>query len=300
MASANVGPVVPFTYTMSVTNFGPSYTGLVTVTNTLSGNLQAISAVQTQGASSFTANQVLFNLGTLGPGQVAKMTVTAAAAGPPYVAAIDADVASTVFDTNTVNDSAQATVTIIPVSAIVSNVEVFATAHSAFVTGDTAFPALAQLLYGPTPAYGNASTVSAAAVTRHAVMLTGLASGSTYDFNALSWISGFLFSTNGSFTTLTTNAIILNTQDATFNGLWTSGSVAHGTYGTYYQIAATSTGNPTAWARYSPSIPVSGLYTVSIGIRKTAPSPRTCKSSSPRAPTNTTPPSTKHRTAGAG
>jgi uncharacterized repeat protein (TIGR01451 family) len=378
--SVNLG--VPFTYTMSVTNFGLSYTGLITVTNTLPTNVQPLSASQSQGSSAIGGNQIVFTLGTLGPGQISTLAVSALALSLPTSAEIVAQVSSTVFDTNSANEgvinlvtvngedlsvtlsvfpttaqvgqaatftgqvsnlglstnavvlvtntfstnlgsitvlqpanytvnqnmvvfnlgtlnvnqtvpimlmatplstgsgtdtavvdglnfdpnlannSATATVTITPALPMISNLVVTALASSAFVTWNTDFPATAQVVYGPTAAYGSFSPASTAAGTSHAFLLSGLTGGAEYYFEALSWVGTKLYTTNGSFST--TNLLILDTPDARYTGVWTAGSVANGAYHTNYQTAATTTGSPTAWAIYEPTIPAAGLYNVSI------------------------------------
>jgi len=381
--SVNLG--VPFTYLMSVTNFGLSYTGLITVTNTLPTNIQPLSASQSQGSNSVASNQVVFTVGALGPGQIDTLAVSAMALSFPTSAAIVAQVTSTVFDTNSdnngvtnwvtingedlsvtlsvfptnaqvgqtvtftgrvtnlglstnavvlvtntfstnlgsitvvqttnytvtqngvvlnlgilntnqtvpitltatplstgsgtdtavvdglnfdpnlTNNSATATVTITPALPMISNLVVTALASSAFITWDTDFAATAQVVYGTNAAYGHYSPVSTTAATQHTVLLTGLTVGAGYYFEVLSWVGTKLYTTNGSFTTFA-NLLILDTSDASYMGVWTAGAdgVANGAYDTNYQTTATTTDNPTAWAVYTPSIPVAGLYNVSI------------------------------------
>jgi uncharacterized repeat protein (TIGR01451 family) len=120
-SSATADQGEPITYTTYVTNFGPSYSGLVTVTNILSTNLSHLSATQSQGTNSMASNQVVFSLGALGAGQVALLTVTAVApSGPPSTLALSqapsvtnfATVFSTDFDTNLANNAAASVETV--------------------------------------------------------------------------------------------------------------------------------------------------------------------------------------------
>jgi len=104
-SSPTVDQLVPFTYTIYVTNFGLSYSGLVTVTNTISTNLEILSAVQSQGSDSIGPvsggyNQIVFDLGILGAGEIATMTITASPLGLPVAATNIATVSSTDFNTN--------------------------------------------------------------------------------------------------------------------------------------------------------------------------------------------------------
>jgi hypothetical protein len=172
------------------------------------------------------------------------------------------------FDTNLANNTAEAAVTILPAPPMISNLVVTPLASSAFITWDTAYASTAQVQYGTGPALGSFSGTTAAPSTHHVVLLTGLSAATNYDFEALSWVGSTLYTTNGSFGI--TNALILNTQDAKYSGLWTKGSVAPGIYGTFYQYATTADSNPTSWAIYDPFIPASGLYNVYIWYPQSA------------------------------
>ena len=259
-AALDVGQTI--TYAISVTNFGLSDSALVTVSNTFSPGLEPLSATQSQGTDTIGSNQVVFNLGVLGVGQTASMTVLAVAvSGAPSATSI-ASVSSTDYNTNVANATAQAAATISPAQAMITNLVVTAMASSAFIVWDTAAAATAQVQYGATSNYGSFSAVSATPATRHAVLLTGLTQGTDYAFEAFSWVGSTLYLTNGTFSV--TNTLILNTQDAIYTGLWTKGTVATGIYGSYYQFSTTTVYNPTSAALYDPYIPASGLYNVFI------------------------------------
>jgi hypothetical protein len=204
---------------------------------------------------------LVVNLGTLDLGQTVPVTVTAI---PTRTGTGDnsASVGSLDFDTNTVNNTAHASVTITPTLPIINNLTVTVLASGAIITWDTVFPATAQVQYGLTPSYGNFSTISSPAGTQHTVLLTGLKGGTNYNFEVLSWVGSTLYTTNGSFSP--TNTLILNTKDAKYTGFWTASSVATGIYGAYYQYSTTTTFNASAWALYDPYIPASGLYNVYI------------------------------------
>jgi uncharacterized repeat protein (TIGR01451 family) len=104
-SSPTLDQLVPFTYTIYVTNFGLSYSGLVTVTNTISTNIEITNVVQSQGSDTVTLNQggynqIVFSLGILGAGEVATMTVTAIPLGLPVPVTNIATVSSTDFNTD--------------------------------------------------------------------------------------------------------------------------------------------------------------------------------------------------------
>jgi hypothetical protein len=190
------------------------------------------------------------------------MTITAIAVGAASSATNMASVSSTDFDTNLDHQTASATVTITPILPMINHLAVTALASSAFISWDTVLPATAQVQYGLAPNDNSFSTAGTTAGTKHVVLLTGLAGGTNYDFEALSWVGSTLYATNGSFST--TTALILNTKDAKYTGVWTAASVATGKYGTYYQYSTTTVHNASAWALYDPYIPASGLYDVYI------------------------------------
>jgi uncharacterized repeat protein (TIGR01451 family) len=257
--SLQVGQTV--TYTEHVTNLGPSTNGVVLVTNTFSANLGSITVLPPTTNYTISNDVVIINLGTLNTGQTVPITVTAI----PTSAGIGLNtvgVGSQDFDTNLGNNTANALVTITPTLPIINNLAVTPLASGAIISWDTVFPATAQVRYGIIPNDSNFSTVSSAASTQHVVLLTGLAGGTNYDFEVLSWVGSTLYTTNGSFST--TNTLILNTKDAKYTGVWTAASVATGIYGTYYQYSTTTVFNASAWALYDPYIPASGLYNVYI------------------------------------
>jgi uncharacterized repeat protein (TIGR01451 family) len=94
------------TYMIGVTNYGLSYAGPVTVNDTFSSNLEPVSATQSQGTNTIVNNQVVFELGPLGLGQVASMTVSALAVGGPSSASSVAMVSGPYFDTDLTNNAA--------------------------------------------------------------------------------------------------------------------------------------------------------------------------------------------------
>jgi uncharacterized repeat protein (TIGR01451 family) len=261
-SSTNIFLGQTLTYTIEVTNFGLSYSGLVTVTNNLPPNLSPLSTTQSQGSSAIAGNLVVFQLGVIPAGQTASMTITAVAMSGPPSATIMASVSSTDFDTNLDHTTANATVTITPTLSMITNLVVTALASSAFISWDTGLPATAWVQYGLAPSNSSFSTADSTTGTKHVVLLTGLAAGTNYNFEVLAWVGSTLYVTNGSFSI--TNTLILNTKDAKYTGVWTAASVASGLYGTYYQYATTTVHNASAWALYDPFIPAAGLYDVSI------------------------------------
>ncbi|HEY3864091.1 MAG TPA: hypothetical protein VGO59_19655 [Verrucomicrobiae bacterium] len=116
-SSPNVDQSVPFTYAISVTNLGLSYSGLITVTSSLTTNLLPQSASQSQGSNTILLNQgrlnqVVFSLGSLGAGQVATMTITADPLSLPHFGTNTVTVSSTDFDLDEANNTVSGVVVI--------------------------------------------------------------------------------------------------------------------------------------------------------------------------------------------
>jgi len=253
---------LPITYTDMVTNFGPSTNGVINVTNMLSANLIPVAS----SSYIISGNNVIFQVGTLNAGQTTNLVFTAI----PTSVGTATDVASLGsgdFDTNLFNNTNVVMTPVIVPAPAVTNFSVTAYASSAFISWTTAANAEVQVAYGPTTNYGGITSLSSSS-TNHVVLLTGLPRNATNYFSALSWWIGESpytnpYTINGSF--FTSNTLILNTGDAVYAGTttWLQGSSAvTNYYGSYFNVANTTQGNPTASATYTPTIPTPGLYNV--------------------------------------
>ncbi len=137
------------------------------------------------------------------------------------------------------------------------------TGTSATITWTTDQPSTSQALYGPTAAYGIYSVYIAAPVTQHAVTLSGLNSGTTYNYAVTSSTSGgtatsanFTFSTvasalvitsaSSSAITATTATITWSTDKASSSQVVCGTTPAYGTstpvyasFGTWHSVPLT-------------------------------------------------------------
>ncbi len=88
-------------------------------------------------------------------------------------------------------------------SVVISNVASSKiTADSATITWTTNKPSTSQVAYGTTTAYGSSSTLVTNPLTDHSITLTDLTPGTTYNYQAISSITGFTVrSANGTFKT---------------------------------------------------------------------------------------------------
>lgn len=105
-----------FTYTVALTNRGPWPATSLAVTDTLPSAVTFLSAVTTKGAVSTNGNALTWNVGTLGAGSNALLTITAkaSATGGNFTSSAGASFYEADFATS--NNTANATVTIAPLS----------------------------------------------------------------------------------------------------------------------------------------------------------------------------------------
>ncbi|HUD45605.1 MAG TPA: hypothetical protein VMR33_02190 [Candidatus Baltobacteraceae bacterium] len=253
--SAQVG--VPLTFTIIVTNFGPSPYGFISVSNVLPPNFSTISIVQSPNPAIINGNTIIFPVGAVASNSTATLIFTAV---PQSIGTVTDTFVASSFD-YAPNYSNSILITATAPASPIENFHVIPAASGAFLVWDTPINATVQVDYGTTVTYGSVSSLSTPS-THHVVLLTGLLRDTNYYFEALTWEDGTLYVTNGSFATV--NTLILNTQDASYSGLWTEISAGTGIFGTYYLSANTSVSDPTSSATYTPLIPVSGNYDVSI------------------------------------
>ncbi|HEY3856002.1 MAG TPA: hypothetical protein VGO67_16560 [Verrucomicrobiae bacterium] len=258
-ASLTAGPSqvgVPTTFSVTVTNFGPSPFGSITISNIFPKSFGTISVVSSNTAT-IVSNLLVIPLGQLGSNESTTVVFTAV---PQSVGTVTDKAIISCFDSApTVIESVVLSPTAPP--SPIENFKVLPGSSGALLVWDTPVPATVQVDYGTTPAYGSFSSLSAPSL-HHVVLLSGLARGSNYYFNAISMEGGLLYVTNGTFPTV--NSLILGTQDATYTGSWTEINSGAGIFGGYYFSADTTAGNPTASATFTPMISTSGKYDVSI------------------------------------
>jgi uncharacterized repeat protein (TIGR01451 family) len=253
--SSQVG--VPTTFTIIVTNFGPSPYGFITVSNVLPPNFSTISVVQSPNPAVINGNTIIFPVGAVGSNSTATLIFTAI---PQSVGtATDTFVASSFDYAPSYSNSVLITAT--PPATPIESFRVIPASSGAFLVWDTPVNATVQVDYGLTVTYGSISSLSGPS-THHVVLLTGLVRGTNYYFNALTWENGTLYVTNGTFATV--NTLILNTQDAFYFGPWTENSSGTGIFGSEYFSASTTVSDPGSSATYTPLIPAAGNYDVSI------------------------------------
>ncbi len=166
----------------------------------------------------------------------------------------------------------------------ISNVQTSSiTTNSATITWATNAPASSQVAFGLTEAYGNVSPLDANNVVSHTVVLTGLASNTTYHYQALSSNTyGSAQSADVTFTTVDiASEIIIDNLDSgcTTAGTWSSGSSSSVPKIASNYLFKAGTANIdessiTGTVRWTPTIPGWGMYDVyafyQIGSNRTA------------------------------
>jgi uncharacterized repeat protein (TIGR01451 family) len=259
-AGISAGPAqvgVPTTFTITVTNFGPSPYGFITVSNVLPPDFSTISVVQSPNPAAISSNTIVFPVGAVASNGTATVIFTAV---PQSVGTVTDTFVASCFDyapsyTNRI------LITPAKPATPIENFQVIPAASGAFLVWDTPVNATVQVEYGLNVTYGSVSSLGGPS-THHIVLLTGLVRDTNYYFQALTWENGTLYVTNGAFATV--NTLVLNTQDASYSGLWTPSSSGAGILGTYYQSASTTVSQPTASATFTPLIQSPGNYDVSI------------------------------------
>ncbi|MGA3179041.1 MAG: hypothetical protein ABSF38_01715 [Verrucomicrobiota bacterium] len=260
----------PVTYNLSVENLGPVPAYGVIVTDALPAGLSLSGVTLTQGSYSNLLNVVYCNIGSMAMDQVVTLHITAIVQTAGSVS--NTGYVSANSGPNPVPKDGHASVTTVITNAPQPyNLAVVPGVTSAFITWNTPYGATDQVEYGLTTTNESPSFLNTNLNTRHVVLLTGLLPDTNYYFQARSVTSGLLATTNGSFATV--SSLTLGTGDAAYSAedgaKWLADAAATGIYptniiGSDYYYTFGVTGNPTAWATYTPNIPTAGTYDVYI------------------------------------
>ena len=98
------------------------------------------------------------------------------------------------------------------------------TANSATITWTTDVPSTSQIEFGTTTSYGSTTTADSNPATSHTVIISGLNSGTTYNFRAISSISGYTArSSNSTFTTTIVSGPTVTISNVTSSNITSSG-----------------------------------------------------------------------------
>jgi hypothetical protein len=145
----------------------------------------------------------------------------------------------------------------------ISNLQVSAvTEAGATVTWTTSTPASSQVMYGTSLAYGASTVLNSTLVTSHSVTLTGLTSGTLYDFAAESTdgSGNRAVSGNSSFTTLTRPSIsnvqvsAITSAGATITWTTNTPTTSEVSYGTTLAYGFATPTNPTLVTSHSVNL----------------------------------------------
>lgn len=137
------------TYTMVVTNNGPSTATNVVVSDTLPSDLSFTSGTSTVGSVTNAGNAVTANVGTLAPGASATITIqTSVGAGATGTITNTATVTSSETDTNSANDSATETTDVAVPASIAGTVYVDANQNGVRDAGEDGIAGVAIALSG--------------------------------------------------------------------------------------------------------------------------------------------------------
>ncbi len=132
------------------------------------------------------------------------------------------------------------------------------TSTGATITWTTNRAATSQVAYGATTTYGQSTTATGNQVTSHSVNITGLTPGTTYNYQAVSSVTGFTArSSNNVFRTTGTSTALLSIS---------TNSLPSATQNTAYSQTLSATGGqtPHIWSLSTGNLPV-GLSLSSSG-----------------------------------
>jgi uncharacterized repeat protein (TIGR01451 family) len=156
----DIDPITPnstLTYTMVVTNNGPSQATGVVVNDTLPTGLTFVSATSTVGTATNAGNVITGNIGTLNSGASATITVTATVDSTASGQLVNtATVSGTETDSNQSNNSATQNTDIAIPGSISGRVYIDVNRNGVFDSGDTGFPGGVEITLTGTDV-GNAS-----------------------------------------------------------------------------------------------------------------------------------------------
>ena len=195
---ASVVAASNYTYTVSVTNLGPSAASSVVVTDTLPVNVTFVSA---SGGGVNNGGVVNWALGTLNAGQVSNLTLTVKSPASGSITNT-AKVSSGTLDTNAVNNTSPPVISVVTTLALSADVSVIKTGPTNVFAGTNYSYTITVTNSGPSPA----SNVVASDVLPTNVVFVSASGGGTTNAGVASWALGTLASGRTTNVTITVKA----------------------------------------------------------------------------------------------
>ncbi len=273
-SSGNVARSGDYTFTTASGDTTPPVLGNIQVTG-ITGNSATITWTTHEPATSQVQYGTDIQYGsstTLNSSLVTSHSVTVTGLTPNTVyhyRVKSADAASNLAVSWDLSFTSGSTDTVPPVITNIQVSDVFATA--ATITWTTDEPATSQVEFGQSMVYNKSTPEDATLTTSHSVLVSGLAQQTLYHFRVTSrdFAGNRAYSSDSTFTTILPSygEIIIDNVDPGFridSGTWSTGTMATDRYGADYRWVALvpSTDPPTAVARWTPRIPVSGNWQV--------------------------------------
>jgi hypothetical protein len=151
----------------------------------------------------------------------------------------------------------------------VNNLTIAARPNSAIVSWGSLAATACQVEYGIAPGFQNFSALETVPSLAHSVLLNGLARNTNYVFRIHSHIGANDYA-SATYSFSTDVGVIVDNPQATYGGNWVL-STAPDQFGGYFQYAvATDEATPSAQANYTPTLPISAKYDVSIWYPQSA------------------------------
>ena len=204
MAVGKTGPATVvansnLTYTISVTNLGPSPAAGIVVADVLPTTGTFVSCAPAY--STFSAGALGWSLGTFSPGQVSNLTVIVKAPASGFLTNI-AGVSTTTLDTNSVNNASPSIISAVTILASTADLGVTKTGPTNVYGGANFSYTITVTNSGP----ASASNVVASDVLPTNVVFVSASGGGTTNAGVANWVLGTLASGNATNVTITVKA----------------------------------------------------------------------------------------------
>jgi Domain of unknown function (DUF4082)/Viral BACON domain len=147
-------------------------------------------------------------------------------------------------------------------STWISSAKLSAAGNTAAITWNTAVPSDSQVEYGSTTAYGSVTALDAAKVTSHAVVIGGLAGGSTYHFRVRSRDSDAVLAVGLDYSLTTAAPVTVSTSPLT-------ATLVSGAKQQFTATVGNTSNSAVTWSATAGAISSSGLFTAQTVLTAT-------------------------------
>jgi uncharacterized repeat protein (TIGR01451 family) len=250
---ASVVAASNYTYTVSVTNLGPSQASGVVVTDTLPASVTFVSA---SGGGINAGGVVNWNLGALANGAVSNLTLTVKAPANGSITNI-AKISSGTLDTNPVNNTSSPVISLVTTLALSADVGIGKSGPASVLATSNVVYTISVTNFGPS----TASNVVASDVLPTNVVFVSASGGGTTNAGVASWVLGTLISGG---TTNVTVTVKSPASGVVTNSATVTSTAADPSLGNNTSVPVITTVTPVADVGIGKSGPASVLATSNV------------------------------------